>query len=84
MAERVPPHIALQRIMDAADEPTETEKRLASALRRLHDWALAQQGDCMFSADHPIAQAAAVLAALPSAPPAPAQDRDDGKEVDRG
>lgn len=31
------------------------------ALRRLHDWALAQEGDCMFSGDHPIAQAAAAL-----------------------
>lgn len=30
-------------------------------LKRLHDWALAQQGDCMFSGDHPIAQAAAVI-----------------------
>ena len=35
---------------------------LREALRRLHDWALAQQGDCMFSGDHPIAQAAAALA----------------------
>lgn len=31
-------------------------------LRRLHDWALAQQGGCVFSGDHPIAQAAATLA----------------------
>jgi hypothetical protein len=36
-------------------------RREREALRRLHDWALAQQGDCMFSGDHPIAQAAAVL-----------------------
>lgn len=43
-------------------------ERLRDALRRLHDWALAQQGDCMFSGDHPIAQAAAVLAAGRVAP----------------
>jgi hypothetical protein len=36
-------------------------ERLAKALRRLHDWVLAQEGDCMFSGDHPIAQAAAAL-----------------------
>lgn len=35
--------------------------RLREALRRLHDWALAQEGDCMFSGDHPIAKAAAIL-----------------------
>jgi hypothetical protein len=39
--------------------------KLYEALRRLHDWALAQEGDCMFSGDHPIAQAAAVLGAQP-------------------
>lgn len=41
-------------------------ERLRAALRRLHDWALAQEGDCMFSGDHPIAQAAAVLAGVPA------------------
>jgi hypothetical protein len=39
------------------------------ALARLHSWALAQQGDCMFSADHPIAQAAAALAKPALSPP---------------
>ena len=34
---------------------------LREALGRLHAWALAQEGDCMFSGDHPIAQAAAAL-----------------------
>jgi hypothetical protein len=38
-------------------------QQLRDALRRLHDWVLAQEGDCMFSGDHPIAQAAAVLQA---------------------
>jgi hypothetical protein len=36
-------------------------ERLRVALSRLHRWALAQEGDCMFSGDHPIAQAAAAL-----------------------
>jgi hypothetical protein len=36
-------------------------RRLREALRRLHDWALEQMGECMFSADHPIAQAASAL-----------------------
>jgi hypothetical protein len=44
----------------------ETNK-LREALQRLHDWALAQEGDCMFSGDHPIAQAAAVLAGVSDA-----------------
>ena len=34
---------------------------LREALGRLHAWALAQEGDCMFSGDHPIAQAAVAL-----------------------
>lgn len=34
---------------------------LREALQRLHDWALDQEGDCMFSGDHPIAQAAIAL-----------------------
>jgi hypothetical protein len=37
--------------------------QLRAALARLHAWALAQEkGDCMYSGDHPLAQAAAVLA----------------------
>jgi hypothetical protein len=35
--------------------------QLREALKRLHDWTLAQPGDFMCAADHPIAQAAAVL-----------------------
>lgn len=42
--------------------------RLREELQRLHAWALAQEGDCMFSGDHPIAQAAAVLAGVTAAP----------------
>jgi hypothetical protein len=42
--------------------------RERDALKRLHDWALAQQGDCLFSGDHPIAQAAAALGTDPGAP----------------
>jgi hypothetical protein len=34
-----------------------------SALRRLHDWAVAQEGGCVFSGDHPIAVAAEIMEA---------------------
>ena len=33
--ERIPPQVALQRIMDAADEPTQREKDMARMLKRL-------------------------------------------------
>lgn len=36
---------------------------LRDTLAQLHAWALAQEeGDCMYSAGHPVAQAAAILA----------------------
>jgi hypothetical protein len=39
-------------------------QQYVDALARLHDWAVAQEVNCMFSGDHPIAQAAAVLAGV--------------------
>ncbi len=35
--------------------------QLREALTRLHNWALAQEGDCVYSGDHPVAQAAIAL-----------------------
>jgi hypothetical protein len=43
-------------------DEAEQHVTVRATLKRLHDWALAQEGDCMFSANHPIAQAAAALA----------------------
>jgi hypothetical protein len=51
--ERIPATVALQRIYDAADEPTELEKEMVNALQLFTDTIHAVENRCM-AADGPV------------------------------